>query len=149
MECFAMELLKQSPAPALRAAQLIAEVHQPIVDDLFKPAFYFCWVITRGVEMGVASVTALELPPSPLSPSQCYYHCAILLQIQVELDEQDRKDMCDSVKAALNYDGITSKILQRILNLDEYMAKKRQPLPIDLVSAYTIHIYTAMYLLAP
>ena len=66
--------------------------------------------------------------------------------MQVELEEQDREDMCDSVKAALNFDGITSKILQRILNLDEYMAKKRQSLPIDLVSAYTIHIQTCIRL---
>ena len=74
MESFAMELLKQSPAPALRAAQRIAEVYQPIVDDLFKPAFYFCWVITQGVEMGVASMTALEPSPSTIiiSVSVCH-----------------------------------------------------------------------------
>ena len=75
MESFAMELLKQSPAPALRAAQRIAEVYQPIVDDLFKPAFFFCWVIARGVEMGVASVTALELPPLTLH----YHHLSVTI----------------------------------------------------------------------
>ena len=40
---FGRALLKESTSPALRACSLLAEVHAPIVRELFNAAFVSCW----------------------------------------------------------------------------------------------------------
>ncbi|KAJ5232571.1 hypothetical protein N7468_005527 [Penicillium chermesinum] len=40
---FSVELLKESPSPALRACASLAGVYQPLARDLFNAAFVSCW----------------------------------------------------------------------------------------------------------
>ncbi|KAJ5094952.1 Serine/threonine-protein kinase tor2 [Penicillium argentinense] len=40
---FSVELLKESPSPALRACASLAGIYQPLARDLFNAAFVSCW----------------------------------------------------------------------------------------------------------
>ncbi|KAL3477332.1 armadillo-type protein [Aspergillus californicus] len=40
---FSIELLKESPSPALRACASLAGIYQPLARDLFNAAFLSCW----------------------------------------------------------------------------------------------------------
>ncbi|CAG7961711.1 unnamed protein product [Penicillium olsonii] len=40
---FSIELLKESPSPALRACASLAGIYQPLARDLFNAAFVSCW----------------------------------------------------------------------------------------------------------
>ncbi|KAJ5242888.1 uncharacterized protein N7469_001215 [Penicillium citrinum] len=40
---FSVELLKESPSPALRACASLAGIYQPLAKDLFNAAFVSCW----------------------------------------------------------------------------------------------------------
>ncbi|PLN84338.1 putative TOR pathway phosphatidylinositol 3-kinase TorA [Aspergillus taichungensis] len=40
---FSVELLKESPSPALRACASLAVIYQPLARDLFNAAFMSCW----------------------------------------------------------------------------------------------------------
>ena len=43
MRRFSMELLKESPSPALRACAALAQTYYPLAADLFQSSFLSCW----------------------------------------------------------------------------------------------------------
>eukprot|EP01083_Nonionella_stella_P022317 61746_1 len=43
MRCFSIELLKESPSPALRSCSALAQKHSALARELFNPAFISCW----------------------------------------------------------------------------------------------------------
>lgn len=43
MRAFSVELLRESPSPALRACKELASVHQPLATELFNAAFVSVW----------------------------------------------------------------------------------------------------------
>ncbi len=43
MTQFSIELLRESPSPALRACCAVAQVHRPLARELFNASFVSCW----------------------------------------------------------------------------------------------------------
>ncbi|EYE96697.1 phosphatidylinositol 3-kinase tor2 [Aspergillus ruber CBS 135680] len=69
---FSVELLKESPSPALRACASLAGIYQPLARDLFNAAFASCWTelydqyqeeLVRSIEK---ALTSLNIPPEIL-----------------------------------------------------------------------------------
>ena len=42
-ECLSMELIKESPSPAIRACVSLVDSYKPLGLDLFNAAFVSCW----------------------------------------------------------------------------------------------------------
>lgn len=66
---FSVELLKESPSPALRACASLAGIYQPLARDLFNAAFVSCWTelydqyqeeLVRSIEK---ALTSPNIPP--------------------------------------------------------------------------------------
>lgn len=66
---FSVELLKESPSPALRACASLAGIYQPLAKDLFNAAFVSCWTelydqyqeeLVRSIEK---ALTSPNIPP--------------------------------------------------------------------------------------
>ncbi|KAJ0421785.1 armadillo-type protein [Aspergillus carlsbadensis] len=69
---FSVELLKESPSPALRACASLAGIYQPLARDLFNAAFVSCWTelydqyqeeLVRSIEK---ALTSPNIPPEIL-----------------------------------------------------------------------------------
>ncbi len=69
MRHFSVELLAQSPSPALRACHALAQVHPQMARELFAAGFVSCWAeldpasqeqLVRSLEAALASPT---IPP--------------------------------------------------------------------------------------
>ncbi|KAL3475819.1 armadillo-type protein [Aspergillus californicus] len=69
---FSIELLKESPSPALRACASLAGIYQPLSRDLFNAAFVSCWTelydqyqeeLVRSIEK---ALTSPNIPPEIL-----------------------------------------------------------------------------------
>jgi len=43
MRGFSIELLKESPSPAMRACSMLAQIYHPLAQELFNAAFVSCW----------------------------------------------------------------------------------------------------------
>ncbi|KAG2382314.1 hypothetical protein C9374_005516 [Naegleria lovaniensis] len=69
---FSVELLKESPSPALRSCSALAQVYHPLTRELFNAGFVSCWSelddkaqneVVRALEMAFSSP---DLPPEVL-----------------------------------------------------------------------------------
>ena len=71
MRRFSVELLRESPAPALRACSSLAQVYQPLARELFNAAFVSCWTELDGEGYQEYLVRSLETVfSSPETPPE-------------------------------------------------------------------------------
>ena len=71
MRRFSVELLRESPAPALRACSALAQVYQPLARELFNAAFVSCWTELDGEGYQEYLVRSLETVfSSPETPPE-------------------------------------------------------------------------------
>lgn len=84
---FSVELLKESPAHALRACANLAGIYQPLAKDLFNAAFVSCWTelyghyqeeLVRSIDM---ALTSRNIPPEILQ---------ILLNLSEFMEHDDK-----------------------------------------------------------
>ncbi|THC91833.1 hypothetical protein EYZ11_008703 [Aspergillus tanneri] len=84
---FSVELLKESPSPALRACATLAGIYQPLAKDLFNAAFASCWTelydqyqeeLVRSIEK---VLTSPNIPPEILQ---------ILLNLAEYMEHDDK-----------------------------------------------------------
>ena len=96
---FSVELLKESPSPALRACASLAGIYQPLAKDLFNAAFVSCWTelydqyqeeLVRSIER---ALTSPNIPPEILQ---------ILLNL-AEFMEHDDKALPIDIRALGKY----------------------------------------------
>lgn len=92
LRALSIELLKESPSPALRACSILAQKYQPLAGELFNAAFVSCWT---------------------------------------ELHDQYQDDLVRSLDFAFRSPTIPPGILQKLLNLAEFMEHDDKRLPID------------------
>lgn len=60
MRRLSVELLRESPSPALRACSAVAQVYNPLAKELFNPAFVSCWS-SLSEEYQMSLILALEV----------------------------------------------------------------------------------------
>lgn len=98
---FSVELLKESPSPALRACASLAGIYQPLAKDLFNAAFVSCWTelydqyqeeLVRSIEK---ALTSPNIPPEILQ---------ILLNL-AEYMEHDDKALPIDIRTLGRYAG--------------------------------------------
>lgn len=98
---FSVELLKESPSPALRACASLAGIYQPLARDLFNAAFVSCWTelydqyqeeLVRSIER---ALTSPNIPPEILQ---------ILLNL-AEFMEHDDKALPIDIRTLGKYAG--------------------------------------------
>lgn len=98
---FSVELLKESPSPALRACASLAGIYQPLAKDLFNAAFVSCWTelydqyqeeLVRSIEK---ALTSPNIPPEILQ---------ILLNL-AEFMEHDDKALPIDIRTLGKYAG--------------------------------------------
>jgi FKBP12-rapamycin complex-associated protein len=98
---FSVELLKESPSPALRACASLAGIYQPLAKDLFNAAFVSCWTelydqyqeeLVRSIEK---ALTSPNIPPEILQ---------ILLNL-AEFMEHDDKALPIDIRTLGRYAG--------------------------------------------
>ncbi|KAJ9193158.1 hypothetical protein DTO166G4_6595 [Paecilomyces variotii] len=98
---FSVELLKESPSPALRACASLAGIYQPLAKDLFNAAFVSCWTelydqyqeeLVRSIER---ALTSPNIPPEILQ---------ILLNL-AEFMEHDDKALPIDIRTLGKYAG--------------------------------------------
>lgn len=116
---FSVELLKQSPAHALRACAGLAGAYYPLARDLFNAAFVSCWT-----ELYDQFQVVSERGDKDIT--------SVLSEVQEELVR--------SIEIALISPHIPPEILQILLNLAEFMEHDDKALPIDI---RTLGMYAA------
>jgi FKBP12-rapamycin complex-associated protein len=101
MRRFSVELLKESPSPALRACASLAGIYQPLSKDLFNASFVSCWTelydqyqeeLVRSIEK---ALTSPNIPPEILQ---------ILLNL-AEYMEHDDKALPIDIRTLGRYAG--------------------------------------------
>lgn len=68
LRCLSLELLKQSPIPALRSCLPLAQNYSQLPKDLFNAAFVSCWTelsLEKQVNLINCLEIALEVPDVP------------------------------------------------------------------------------------
>jgi len=93
MRRFSMELLRESPSPALRSCSSLANLDYVTLRELFNAGFLSCWNA---------------------------------------IDAASRLDLVKNLERALFSDKIPPEILQKLLDLAEFMERMDQPLPISI-----------------
>jgi len=104
MRRFSLELLRQSPSPIIYTCKNLAEVYQPLANELLNAAFMSVWA---------------EMGRNDGSP--------------VFVLNDDAMDMAKSLEIALESPNIPSDILQKLLNMIEFVELHDKRLPIDIV----------------
>ncbi len=109
---FSIELLRESPSPALRACLSLAQEHSPVVQKLFDPAFASCWseLPDPAKEDFLKCFTrALTSPSIPLEVTQRLLNLAEFMEHgerPLPLDNQllgDLAENCHAFAKALHY----------------------------------------------
>mmetsp|Transcript_7922 Transcript_7922/g.11928 ORF Transcript_7922/g.11928 Transcript_7922/m.11928 type:complete len:2546 (+) Transcript_7922:104-7741(+) len=84
---FAIELLKESPSPALRACSELARKYRPLARKLFNPAFVSCWIALDDKEQDQLvyhlelAFKAVNIPPNVVQ---------LLLNLVEFMEKQDK-----------------------------------------------------------
>ena len=72
---FSVELLRESPSPALRSCAALAQVYHPLARELFNAAFTSCWSelyesnresLVRSLELAFSEEKSASIPPEVL-----------------------------------------------------------------------------------
>lgn len=113
---FSVELLRESPSPALRSCLSLAQDYPPLVRELFNAGF-----------VSINSYIFIVY---------CINNKIFLDQLKVscwsELHEQQQEELVRSLETAFLSPNIPPEILQILLNLAEFMEHDNKPLPIDV-----------------
>ena len=98
MRALALEMLRETPAPALRCCSALAERSLSLSLSLFDAAFFSCWdeLLSRG-DAGAAA----------------------------------RQSLVESVGKAMDSHQMPPQLLQRLLNLNEFLERNGRPLGIS------------------
>lgn len=117
-----MELLKQSPIPALKSCLPLAQIYSQLPRDLFNAAFVSCWTeLTENMQKEL--IGNLTFPPEMTGG-----HCK-------------KSDILGCLEQALTVPDVP-EITQTILNLSEFMEHcDKGPLPLNgrLLGEHAMH----------
>ncbi|XP_050511015.1 serine/threonine-protein kinase Tor [Diabrotica virgifera virgifera] len=84
LRCLSLELLKQSPIPALRSCLPLAQTYSQLPKDLFNAAFVSCWTelsedkqksLMNGLELALAVPDVPEITQTILNLAEFMEHC--------------------------------------------------------------------------
>lgn len=84
LRCLSLELLKQSPIPALRSCLPLAQTYSQLPKDLFNAAFVSCWSelseekqksLIHGLELALAVPDVPEITQTILNLAEFMEHC--------------------------------------------------------------------------
>jgi FKBP12-rapamycin complex-associated protein len=104
MRRFSLELLRQSPSPIIHSCKNLAEVYQPLANELLNAAFMSVWA-----EMSKNNEDSI-----------------------FETNDSS-KDMAAALEKAIESPNIPNDILQKLLNMIEFVELHDKRLPIDIV----------------
>lgn len=84
LRCLSLELLKQSPIPALRSCLPLAQTYPQLPKDLFNAAFVSCWTelpndkqnnLIHSLEMALEVPDVPEITQTILNLAEFMEHC--------------------------------------------------------------------------
>ncbi|CAH1772250.1 unnamed protein product [Owenia fusiformis] len=134
-----IELLKESPSPALRSCWALAQTYNPLARDLFNAAFVSCWTelsehqqdeLITSLEQALTSQDIPEITQTLLNLAEFMEHCD---KGPLPLDSPllgERAMKCRAYAKALHYKeeefhkGPTTQILESLISINN---KLQQP----------------------
>ncbi|GAB6019044.1 hypothetical protein CHUAL_000671 [Chamberlinius hualienensis] len=147
---FGIELLKESPSPALRSCYTLAQTYQQLQKDLFNAAFVSCWAeldsnlqehLIEALKTALTSQDTSEITQTLLNLAEFMEHCdqgPIILEAPL-LGERAMK--CRAYAKALHYTeeqfhkACTLEVLEALISINN---KLQQPAAAAGVLAYAI-----------
>ncbi|XP_041377661.1 serine/threonine-protein kinase mTOR-like isoform X2 [Gigantopelta aegis] len=128
-----IELLKESPSPALRSCWALAQTYNPLARDLFNAAFVSCWTelteaqqdeLIQSLEQALTSQEIVEITQTLLNLAEFMEHCD---KGPLPLDSRllgDRAIRCRAYAKALHYHeeefhrGPTGDTLEALISIN-------------------------------
>eukprot|EP01104_Vermistella_antarctica_P000464 TRINITY_DN1061_c7_g1_i1.p1 TRINITY_DN1061_c7_g1~~TRINITY_DN1061_c7_g1_i1.p1 ORF type:complete len:2466 (-),score=573.86 TRINITY_DN1061_c7_g1_i1:99-7496(-) len=110
MRRFSVELLRETPSPALRSCLALAQVYHPLARELFNAGFISCWTAIRDKSDVVKSLnTALDSPNIPPEVLQTLLNLAEFMEhedlpLPIDMRKLDSLAVkCHAYAKALHY----------------------------------------------
>ncbi|BFZ23557.1 hypothetical protein BsWGS_26596 [Bradybaena similaris] len=134
-----IELLKESPSPALRSSLALAQTYNPLARDLFNPAFLACWTeltefqqdeVIASLEKTLTSQEIPEITQTLLNLAEFMEHCdkgPLPLDCHL-LGERAMK--CRAYAKALHYKedefhkGPNTQILENLISINNKLQQR-------------------------
>ena len=112
MRHLSVEMLRESPSPALRACAPVAQMHEPLAQRLFNVAFMVCWGVLEPSSRDSLVAAIEQALTAPTAPSEVLQGLLGLAEYMERHDQQlplnlrmlgDIATRCGSYSKALHY----------------------------------------------